>query len=128
MARYDDTARGLAIGYIVAIVICVLFFLVVVPILGCCLYKRRQKRLRARNQASQSAYASRVGPGQQTQTGYHPVPNYGYPQQGQQGQQGQQYYPQGQQQAGVAWPQQQAQQGQQQQYGYYAGEQKPPGY
>lgn len=130
MSRYNDTARGLAIGYIVAIVICVLFFLVVVPILGCCLYKRRQKRLRARNQASQSAYASRLGgagvAGQQTQAGYHPVPNYGYPQQGQQGQQ---FYPQGQQQAGVAWPQQ-AQQGQQQpaQYGYYGGEQKPPGY
>ena len=118
MSRYDNTARGLAIGYIVAIVICVLFFVVVVPILGCCLYKRRQKRLRARNQAAQSAYANRNAG--QAQAGYHPVPNYGYPPQ-----QGQQYYAQGQQQAGVAWPQQQQQP---QAYGYYGGEQKPHGY
>lgn len=123
MGSYHDTARGLAIGYIVAIVVCVLFFVVVVPILGCCLYKRRQKRLRARNQAAQSAYANRNAaavPGQ-TQAGYHPVPNYGYPPQTQGGQQ---YYAQGGQQAGVAWPQQQPQQ---QGYGYYGGEQKPPG-
>ena len=128
MSRYSDTARGLAIGYIVAIVLCVLFFLVVIPILGCCLYKRRQKRLRARNQAAQHALANRpAGPGQ-TQPGYHPVPNYGYSQQTAYAP-GQQYYApdqQQQQQAGVAWPQQQQQP--QGFAGYYGGEQKPPAY
>ena len=119
MGSSYETARGLAIGYIVAIVVCVLFFVVVVPILGCCLYKRRQSRLRARNQASQAAFANRAGAGA-TAPGYHPVPNYGYPSQTAPGQQ--QYY--GQQQQGVqAWPQQ-GQQGQAA-YGYYGGEQKP---
>lgn len=118
MGRHNDTVRGLAIGYIVAIVLCVLFFVVVVPILGCCLYRRRQKRLRARNEAAQSAYMSRMRGAGPTQPGYHPVPNYAYPTPP-----GQQYYPQGaQQQTGVAWPQQPPPPG-----GYY-GDQKSPGY
>lgn len=124
MGRHGNygAARGLAIGYIVAIVVCVLFFVIVVPVLGCCLYKRRQRRLRARNQTAQGAFAGRSGAAGTTAAGYHPVPNYGYPQQGQQ------YYaqPGQQQQAGVAWPQQG--QGQQTAYGGYYGEPKPPAY
>ena len=57
MAAYD-AYRGLAIGYIVAIVVCVVFFFIIVPILGLIFYKKRKSRLAARNRAAQRQIAA----------------------------------------------------------------------
>lgn len=104
---YRETTTGLAIGYIVAIAIIVAFFIIVVPVVGCIVYKKRRNKLRARTQAAQAAFANRPAGAGAVQAGYHPVPNYGYPPQA--------VYEMGGQEAGVAY----------QGYGgYYGGEVK----
>ena len=84
---YREATTGLAIGYIVAIAVIVAFFVIVVPIIGCVVYKKRRNRLRARTQAGQAAFANRPAGVGGVQAGYHPVPNYGYPPQTVYGQQ-----------------------------------------
>jgi len=75
-SSYQTAARGLAISYIVAIVVCVVFFFVIVPILGLIFYKKRKSRLAARNRAAATVAAASVARQSAAPPPAYPMVNY----------------------------------------------------
>ena len=76
--EYSDTSRGLAIGAIIAIALSLFFFFCIIPLIGCCLWRKRKQRLAARNKEAAQAYATmQAQRATQGTTGYPQTGGYG---------------------------------------------------